>query len=146
MESNNWFLHLNSFKSYLGRRCFHLLVQILENETLIFAGYENVKISIFHSLAVKLWLKEDDDDVHTNNPLYSSKFIHSKVQTFHKIVLSLSHNFAANEIKCGFLYIFVNSDKQSFISQILKLVGPLGEKFKFFIPLGVRIEKDVYIT
>ena len=37
--------------------------QILQNE----AGYEDTKIPIFHWLAVKLWLKEDDD-LHTNNP------------------------------------------------------------------------------
>ena len=60
--------------------------QILQSEFLLIAGYEDLKSSIFHQLAVKLWLKEDDDQ-HTNNPWYSSKFIHSKVQTFHKIVL-----------------------------------------------------------
>ena len=38
--------------------------QILGNETLIIAGTE---ISIFHQLAAKLWLKEDDD-LHKNNP------------------------------------------------------------------------------
>ena len=40
--------------------------QILGNEALIIAGYEDIKISIFYWLAVKLWLKEDDD-LHTNN-------------------------------------------------------------------------------
>ena len=34
--------------------------QVLGN-TLIIAGYKAIKISIFHKLAVKLWLTEDDD-------------------------------------------------------------------------------------
>ena len=41
--------------------------KFLRSESLIIAGYEDVKISIFHQLAVKLRLKEDDD-LHTNNP------------------------------------------------------------------------------
>ena len=32
---------------------------------MIIAGYEDIKTSIFHQLAVKLWLHEDDD-LHTN--------------------------------------------------------------------------------
>ena len=35
--------------------------QVLGNETLIIAGYKAIKISIFHKLPVKLWLREDDD-------------------------------------------------------------------------------------
>ena len=38
--------------------------QILGNETLIIAGYEDMKISLW--LAVKVWL-EEDDDLHTND-------------------------------------------------------------------------------
>ena len=34
--------------------------QVLGN-TLIIAGYKAIKMSIFHKLAVKLWLTEDDD-------------------------------------------------------------------------------------
>ena len=78
--------------------------QILGNETLIIACYKDIKIVIFHSLAVKLWLKEDDDLL-TNNLRHSSKYIHSKVQTFHKIVLPLSHNFAANQSNAEFLHL-----------------------------------------
>ena len=37
---------------------WRFLIQILGNETLIIAGYEAIKVSIFHWLAV---LKEDDD-------------------------------------------------------------------------------------
>ena len=31
----------------------------------------------------------------------------------------------------------------TFVSQILNVVGLLEEKFKFFIPLGIQIEKDL---
>ena len=41
--------------------------QILENEALIIAGYENIKFSTFHWLAAKLW-RQEDDDLHTSNP------------------------------------------------------------------------------
>ena len=34
----------------------------------------------------------------------------------------------------------VISSSQSFISQLLNVVGPLGEKFDFFIPLGFGIQ------
>ena len=46
----------------------------------------------------KSGLKEDND-LRTNNPCYSFKFIHLEVQTFHRTVLSLSHNFVANQSK-----------------------------------------------
>ena len=35
--------------------------QVLGNNTLIIASYKALKISIFHKLPVKLWLREDDD-------------------------------------------------------------------------------------
>ena len=35
--------------------------QVLGNNILIVAGYKVIKSSIFHKLAVKLWLREDDD-------------------------------------------------------------------------------------
>ena len=41
--------------------------QMLENETLIITGYEDIKISVFYWLDVKLWLKANEDQ-HTNNP------------------------------------------------------------------------------
>ena len=47
----------------------------LGNKTLIIAGYEHIKISIFHWLAANKWLKEDDD-LHPNNPFLFSQ-IHS---------------------------------------------------------------------
>ena len=35
--------------------------QVLGNNTLIIDGYKAIKISIFHKLVVKLWLREYDD-------------------------------------------------------------------------------------
>ena len=34
--------------------------QVLGNNTLIIAGYKAIKLSIFHKLDVKLWLRDDD--------------------------------------------------------------------------------------
>ena len=36
-------------------------IQMLENETLIITGYEDIKISVFYWLDVKLWLKANED-------------------------------------------------------------------------------------
>ena len=36
------------------------------------------------------------------------------------------------------------SDYQNFIFQNVKVVGLLGEKFDFFIPLGIQIEIDFH--
>ena len=38
--------------------------------------------------------------------------------------------------------IFVISNNKSFISQNLKVVGPLGGKFDFFSPSGFEIQSD----
>ena len=38
--------------------------------------------------------------------------------------------------------IFIISDIKGFISLILKVVDPLGEKFEFFMLPGILIEKD----
>ena len=38
--------------------------------------------------------------------------------------------------------MFVISNSQSFISQILKVVGPFEEKFEFFSPLGFKIRRN----
>ena len=37
---------------------------------------------------------------------------------------------------------FVISNNQSFISQILKVAGPLEEKFEFFSLLGLKIQRN----
>ena len=39
------------------------IYQILGNEALITAGYKVIGMSIFHQLAVKLWLKEYTNDL-----------------------------------------------------------------------------------
>ena len=83
---------------------------------MIIADYKDERISGFHSLVVKLWLKEDDA---FTSPL----------------TLTQIHSF-----KSAF------SDKQSLISQILKPVGHLAEKFKFFISLGIQIKMDFNYT
>ena len=43
--------------------------QVLGKETLIIAGYKAIKISSFHKLALKLWLRENDMMIYRNNPL-----------------------------------------------------------------------------
>ena len=39
--------------------------------------------------------------------------------------------------------IFVISNNKSFVSQNLKVVGPLGGKFDFFSPSGFEIQSDI---
>ena len=39
-------------------------------------------------------------------------------------------------------YIVVICNNQIFISQILRVIDPLGEKFDFFSPLGPHIQRD----
>ena len=49
---------------------------------------------------------------------------------------SFNHNFISNKAKLEIFYILLINRNQSFISRILKAVGPLEEKFDFFNPLG----------
>ena len=51
----------------------------LRYETLYIGDYENVNIFSFAVLGIKLRL-EEDGDFNRNDPLYSFKFIQSKVQ------------------------------------------------------------------
>ena len=51
----------------------------LRCETLYIGDYEHVNISSFAVLGIKLWL-EEDGNLNRNDPLYSFKFIQSKVQ------------------------------------------------------------------
>ena len=44
--------------------------------------------------------------------------------------------------KSGNFYTFVISSNQSLISEVLKTVDSLGEKFDLFSPLGFDIQKD----
>ena len=65
-------------------------------ETLYIGNYKYANISSFAVLGIKLWL-EEDDDLNRNNPLYSFKFIQSKIQNGHKMLSSfLSYNFISN--------------------------------------------------
>ena len=47
-----------------------------------------------------------------------------------------------SEMQVSLQLIFMTSDKQSFISEFLKVAGPLREKFKIFISLGIKIKLD----
>ena len=51
----------------------------LRCETLYIGDYEYVNIFSFAVLDIKVWL-EEDGDLDKNDPLYSFKFIKSKVQ------------------------------------------------------------------
>ena len=75
--------------------------QFLGNDGRILSYYNDVKICSFNLLVVKLWLIEHDG-VHTSSLMYF-RYIHSKVQTFHSVVRSLSDNFAANQPNTDFL-------------------------------------------
>ena len=65
------------------------------------------------------------------------------MQTFHKIVLSLSHNFATNQSNADFFKFLHSAINNVSFPKILKVEDPFGEKFKFFIHLGTRTGKDV---
>ena len=62
-------------------------------------------------------------------------FIHSKVQTFNKIAPSLSP-----PTKYRFPSIFVISDKQIFISPILKVEGPCQKISNFSFPWEFKLK------
>ena len=64
------------------------------------ANYEDIKISIFYLLAVKLWLRRMIIYTQITVDIYPNLFL--KVQAYHKILLSLSHNFAANQSNAFF--------------------------------------------
>ena len=55
---------------------------------------------------------------------------------------SFSYDFIFNIANLKFFCIFVISNNNSFISQNLKVVGPLGGKFDFFSPYGFEIQSD----
>ena len=82
------------------------------------------QFSSFAVLDITQWL-EEDGNLNTYHPLYSFK------------------SFNKHENFC----IFVITNSKSFISQNLKAVRPLGEKFDFFIPSGTENHGDFdYIT
>ena len=55
------------------------------------------------------------------------------------------HNITCNIAKLGKIYIFIFSNNQSFISQLLEVIDPLGEKFGFLSSLGFHIQKGILI-
>ena len=67
-----------------GNKTFEFFSQGTHNsknlrcETLYIANYEYLNISSFVVLNIELW--PEDGDLHTDHPLYSLKFIQSKVQ------------------------------------------------------------------
>ena len=73
-------------------------------------------------------------DIHPNSFIQNASF--SQNSAFFEPQL------CSQPTKCRFPYIFVISDKQGFISQLMKVVGPLTEKFTFLILLGIQIEID----
>ena len=111
----------------------------LRCETLYIGNYEYVNISSFAVLlGIKLRL-EEDRSLNKNDPLYSFKFIQSKAQNWYNMLSSFSYNFKSNIAN---FCIFVISNNESFISQNLKTVGPLGGRFDFFSPSGYDIQSD----
>ena len=98
--------------------------------------YEHVNITSFTVSDVTLWLED-------NHPLlYSFKFIQSelKIDTkcCHPLAITLFFQLSKPENFC----IFAISNAKSFISQNLKVVGPLRGKFDFFSLLGFEIQYD----
>ena len=117
--------------------------QILRNESLIIAGYEDIKISIFHQLAVKLWLKEND--LHTNNSLISIQIHTFRSANIPQNSAFLSHDFAGN-LSNADVFTFSKSATNKVSFPKLKVVGPLREKVQIFILLGIKIENNLNPT
>ena len=67
----------------------------LRYETLYMGDYKYVNISSFALLGIKLWL-EEEGDLNRNDPLYSFKFIQSKLKGDKKMPLSFSYKFISN--------------------------------------------------
>ena len=91
-------------------------------------------------LDTKFWMKEDDD-LHTDHLWNSFKFIQPKAQNLCKYFLLLAISLYLTQQIWKF-YIFVISSNKSFLSQVLRVTGRLGEKFNFFSPLGFDIQRD----
>ena len=73
-------------------------------EALYITDYEYINISSFAVLGIKLWL-EEEWDLHIDQPLYSLKFIQSKVQNCYKVLLSFSYNFYPTQQTWKFFHI-----------------------------------------
>ena len=69
---------------------------------------------------------------------YSFKFIHLKTHNivFFRLLFHIQQSMTRN------FYMIIISTNQSFISQIWRIVGPLGEKLDFLSPLGFEIQRS----
>ena len=102
--------------------------QIFRNEPLFVADYEYA----FGWLTAKLLLKEST--------------ILWKVCTFGWMNLSENHWWFVCKPSCSFSHNFTTDKWKVDISQNLKIVGLLGKKFVFFIPLGIQTGVDFHHT
>ena len=105
-----------------------------------FTNHKYVNISSFAVLNIKLWLEEDVYS-NTDHPLYSLKFIQSRLKIDTqccRLLAIILYIYSKHEKFC----IFVISNNKSFLSPNLKAVGPLGGKFDLFIPWGCEIQSD----
>ena len=109
----------------------------LSCETQYIASYEYVNMASFAVSDKKLWL-EEVGYLHTyrspfifiqTHSIEGSKLIHSV--EFFLPELYIQHRTAEN------FFIFMISNNESLIFQILKAVGPLGGNFLFFWSLGI---------
>ena len=74
--------------------------------------------------------------------MYSSEFFSVRLLR-EKFENALEISGKTQGIRIYLLKNVATLNKQSFISKILKVIGPLGEKFEFFIPLGIQIEMNL---
>ena len=69
--------------------------EIWDEKLCILRDYENVNISSFAVLDIKLWL-EENCNLDTDRLLYSFKFTESNAQNCHQVLSSFSHNFISH--------------------------------------------------
>ena len=82
---------------------------------------------------------ERDGDLNRNDPLNALQIRSDKSSKLIKMLSSFSYNFISNR-KLENFCIFVISNNKSFISQNLKVAGPLGGKFDFFSPSDLKFK------
>ena len=87
-------------------------------------------ISKIYQLERELWLSEVLQ-IHQSSVIHSFIFIHSIMSENDKNVPSIVCDFHTKWGKRDILSFFQKRRIQGFISEILRVVGPLGEKFTF---------------
>ena len=102
-----------------------------------FGDYEYVNICSFAVLGIKLWLEEEGD---LNRNIHSNSFSR-KLRIDTKCYYLSTITLYSTQQTGKFLHI-CNSNNKNFISQYLKVVGPLGGKFDFFSPSVFEIQSD----